>query len=82
MAGVVSTNSVETPQTAVFDPYKELEVMMEKAETHAHAWGQTREILYGDVWTDRSQCRCGAVRLVYPWCGKTSDEIRLPAKTS
>ena len=32
--------------------------------------------------TDRSQCRCRAVRLLYPWCGKTSDEIRLPAKTS
>ena len=66
MAGIVSTNSVEAPQTAVFDPYKELEVMMEKAETHAHTWGQTREIFYGDLWTDRSQCRCRAVRLVYP----------------
>ena len=31
--------------------------------------------------TDRSQCRCGTVRLVYPWCGKASDEISLPAKT-
>ena len=31
--------------------------------------------------TGRSQCRCGTVRLVYPWCGKASDEISLPAKT-
>ena len=56
-------------------------MMLEKAETHAHTWGQTREILYGDVWTDRSQGGCGSVRFVYPWCGKTSDEIGLPAKT-
>ena len=49
MAGVVSTHVAEGPHTPVVDPYKELEVMMEKAETHAHAWGQTREILCGDV---------------------------------
>ena len=49
MAETVSTNAVEAPQTPVFDPYKELEVMKEKAETHAHTWGQTWEILYGDV---------------------------------
>ena len=49
MAGIVSTHVAEGLHTPVFDPYKELEVMMEKAETHAHAWGQTREILDGDV---------------------------------
>ena len=54
MAGVVSTHVAEGPHTPVVDPYvvdpyKELEVMMEKAETHAHAWGKTLEILYGDV---------------------------------
>ena len=49
MAGIGSPHVAEGPQTSVFDPYKELEVMMEKAETHAHAWGQTREILDGDV---------------------------------
>ena len=55
---------------------------MKESTNHDHFWGKTEEILYGDVWTNKSRCQCGAVRLAYRWCGKTSEEIRMPGKTN
>ena len=52
---------------------------MKESTNHAHVWGAAQEILYGDVWTKKSCCLCGAIRLVHPWGGKTIEEVRLPS---
>ena len=46
--------------------------------SHVHEFTGSKEILYGDVFTDKSTCACEAVRLQFKWGNKLHTEIREP----